>query len=696
MKYHWLVPLVSAVLNLSLGMLVLIRDRRARLNQVFLWMSVTLTLWNLNNFAFYAIRDPARALWWGTILRTGTILTPSAVFHLALTLAATNPVFSRWLLGVSYAISGALVVGNAEGLLVSGARRYPWGLYPIGTKFYGVFIASAIIQCLGTLAVLIHHYQTTNSPRRKLQTRFWLLAATAVIPAALSNFLPMYGVPVYPMGHLGNTIYAAIIAYAIVRHRLMDIELVVTKGIAYVAVATILIGPTFGLLLWLQRVSFGRIQPDFSFAVLLMFISIGVLFPTLRLQAQSRIQRALFRQKSEYRAVLSGFTRSIVRILDREKLIRTLALTLIDTLQLDCIGMWLWDERRRVYAVCYAAGIPATTPEFLETDAFVRSLAHRQEAVLRDELEASPDSVERTLVTEVCRQNGWEVCIPLTVSAKLIGFINLGAKQNLDVFSAEDLDLLDTLAAEAAIALENARLYDELKKSQEIIRRADRLSALGTLAAGIAHEIRNPLVSIQTFFQLAPERLHDEEFFTSFLGMAAGEVKRISDLITELLTFARSPNRVLGPLNLNEVADRVAKLLEPEARKRELSFTRALSPDLPLVQADGDQMKQVLINLILNAIEATEPGGEVSLVSRSVDHDKGSVTQLEVRDTGVGIPDVHLDDVFNPFFTTKDKGTGLGLAIAHQIIAEHGGSITIQSEPGHGTSVFVNLLAYAY
>jgi signal transduction histidine kinase len=694
MKYHWLVPLISAGLNVVLGVLVLARDRRARLNQVFVLMGVALALWNLNNFVFYAIRDPSRALWWGSILRTGTMLVPATVLHLALTLTGTPKLLSRWLLGCGYTVSAGLIAANALGLLVSGARHYAWGLYPVGTPLYGVFIASAVIQCALTIGILIHHYHTTTFPRRKLQVRFWLLGAAVAIPTGLTNLLPIFGVPIYPLGHFGSALYAAIIAYAIVRHRLMDIDVVVSKGVAYAGVACILIGPAFALMVWLQRLTFGHVEPDFSFAVLLMFVAIGVLFPVLRIQAQSRIQQTFFREKSEHRSALGNFARSIVRILERDKLIRETASTLSETLRVSRVGVWLRDDTKRTYSVRYELGESSARAEFAESDEFVRSLAHCQEVVLREELLARTDPAKRTAVTDLCRQNRWEVCMPLMVTGKLIAFINLGPKQNLDAFSAEDLDLLDTLAAEAAIALENARLYEELKKSQDIIRRADRLSALGTLAAGIAHEVRNPLVSIQTFFQLAPQRLHDEEFFTTFLGMTANEVKRISDLITELLSFARSSTPSLGAVNLNELVDRVATLLEPEARKHKLTLTRALSPNVPFINADGDQIKQVLINLVLNAIQATAPGGTISVTTRSVDHRKGAFGQLEIHDTGVGIPQDQLEHIFDPFFTTKAKGTGLGLAIAHQLITEHGGSIMVDSREGRGTSFFVNLPAY--
>ncbi|GIW41904.1 MAG: hypothetical protein KatS3mg076_2481 [Candidatus Binatia bacterium] len=314
-------------------------------------------------------------------------------------------------------------------------------------------------------------------------------------------------------------------------------------------------------------------------------------------------------------------------------------------------------------------------------------------SVLTEELVQGP-SPEGREAAKVCRQNGWELVVPLRAGEKLIGFLALGKKRDRDAFYAEDLNLLDTLAAQASVALENARLYDELKRSQEMIRRADRLSAIGTLAAGIAHEIRNPLVSIQTFFQLAPQRLGDKEFLDEFLRLTSNEVKRISDLIGELLSFARSPTPSRKPVSLNQVVDGILKLLEPQLRKARIELRVDLDPELPPVEADPDQLKQVFLNLVLNSVQAMErTGGELFVSTAQVTHQGRPMLQVQIRDSGPGIPAKILEHIFDPFFTTKEKGTGLGLAIAHQVVTEHGGVILVESEPGKGALFAVRLPA---
>jgi signal transduction histidine kinase len=235
----------------------------------------------------------------------------------------------------------------------------------------------------------------------------------------------------------------------------------------------------------------------------------------------------------------------------------------------------------------------------------------------------------------------------------------------------------------------------ELQESQKTLRRADRLSSLGLLTAGLAHEIRNPLVAIRTFTQLLPQRYEDVEFREGFQGLVLKEVDRICGLITDLLSFARPSRPNVAQENINEIVDSIARILETEAKDKGVEITRNFAEDLPSVAIDREQMKQVFMNLILNGIQAMKEGGSISVSTRSTSKNESGETahfvQIEVRDTGVGIAEENLEHIFDPFFTSKDEGSGLGLSISHQIVQEHGGYVEVQSKIGTGTSFFVNL-----
>ncbi|HMK52898.1 MAG TPA: ATP-binding protein, partial [Thermodesulfobacteriota bacterium] len=285
-----------------------------------------------------------------------------------------------------------------------------------------------------------------------------------------------------------------------------------------------------------------------------------------------------------------------------------------------------------------------------------------------------------------------EMSIPLISKGQLVGMINLGYKFNKDIYSHEDIELLSTLANQTAVTIENARLYEDLKKSKSYIRRADRLASLGTLTAGLAHEIRNPLVAIKTLTQLLPERLDDEEFRNQFLKIAAGEVDRISSLVTELLEFARPSDPKLELEDVNAILDGMILLVSTETKKKQIAISKYYTSDLPPVQIDREQIKQVFLNILLNAIEATRENGEITVKTRSFSRPDGEpYVQIEFTDTGCGIPGEYIEDIFNPFFTTKSTGSGLGLSISNQIIQDHSGYINVESQLNKGSSFFINL-----
>ncbi len=224
----------------------------------------------------------------------------------------------------------------------------------------------------------------------------------------------------------------------------------------------------------------------------------------------------------------------------------------------------------------------------------------------------------------------------------------------------------------------------------ERVRQAEKLAVVGELAAGAAHEIRNPLTAIKGFSQLLGRKCGEEG--KEYLDIIVGEIDRIDSIVNDLLLLARPSAPELKPCSLAAVVGEVGKMLGEELSLRRLRFTQVLPADLPPIRADARQMKQVFWNLITNSLHATPQGGEIRVEASYLDGQ--NVVQARVMDTGVGIPPDHLNRIFDPFFTTKENGTGLGLTITYGIVQAHGGSIEVESHPGQGTTFDLYLPAF--
>jgi PAS domain S-box-containing protein len=242
-----------------------------------------------------------------------------------------------------------------------------------------------------------------------------------------------------------------------------------------------------------------------------------------------------------------------------------------------------------------------------------------------------------------------------------------------------------------------------LKRLELQIRRSDRLASLGTLSAGMAHEIKNPLVSIKTFAQLLPERYQDSEFRETFSNLIGHEIDRIDSLVNQLLRFARPAKPLLKPMHVHSVLEKSLQLVGHRLYQKEIKLTRSWRADVDTIRADADQLEQVFLNFFLNAMDAMKRGGEmvVSTEIRPAEEWVAAVTggngdvheilRITIRDNGEGIRGEDIPHVFDPFFTTKDYGTGLGLSVVHGIIQEHSGQIEVESELSKGTAFHILL-----
>jgi signal transduction histidine kinase len=402
--------------------------------------------------------------------------------------------------------------------------------------------------------------------------------------------------------------------------------------------------------------------------------------------------------------ILNRLSRTIHRDIDRGHLHETLLSALQEELDFDGASLLLCDNDSRTLR--FAAALPnddvARRLKEIEINAdsapvFLDPLYKGDAQVLKGDEAAELESPVRAWLTEVSATEIFVV--PLIGKERVVGALAVDNRRGGQAIGTDGRMLIEGLAMQAVIAIENAQLVDDLRRSQAQVQRADRLGTLGTLAAGLAHEINNPLVSLNTFISLAPEKREtdDPSFWGEYHELACGELARIRGLVETMSRLGRggpAASASREPLNVGEITEQVVKLLDRETKRAGVSIELAIADDLPEIEAARDQIHQVVLNLTLNAIDASPKAATIVI---SVDSD-GPLTnptgiRISFKDSGPGISEENLERIFDPFFTTKDpdKGTGLGLMISHQIITEHGGSIEVDSAPGSGATFHVCL-----
>jgi PAS domain S-box-containing protein len=290
--------------------------------------------------------------------------------------------------------------------------------------------------------------------------------------------------------------------------------------------------------------------------------------------------------------------------------------------------------------------------------------------------------------------------VPLTAGDRFIGVV-LVLSARKGAYDADDLRVVQTLSATLAVALENARLYEELQTSlreqeraQEQLIQAEKMAALGRLAASIAHEINNPLQGVLGCMLLSQEELHGQfrrQKLVNHLEVAVSEVRRVSDIVRRMHDFYRHARTELVTVDVHQVLESVLTLSGKQLQHSDVTVVRDYAPDLSPIQANPDHLKQVFLNLVLNAVDAMPDGGTLRVATRNRPDAEPPAVQIAFHDTGEGMPPEVSERLFEPFFTTKGSGSGLGLSISYGIIESHNGQITVDSQEGEGSTLTVEL-----
>jgi len=422
-------------------------------------------------------------------------------------------------------------------------------------------------------------------------------------------------------------------------------------------------------------------------------------------------------------ALLYEVTRAINSRLELDQILRTFARESARVLSYDRMSVALLDDDGKHFTVQFV--FPDT-----EASEFAAGTRHQlDESDIGDAIRVGRPLVRRDIALKPRRRalddflarSGFRsvMVVPLVSESKAIGSVNF-ASRDPDAFGPEDQERVATLAASVAVAIEHSRLYArirrfaeeleaevrrrtaQLRAAQDKLVQTEKLAASGQLAAGIAHEINNPLGIIKNHLRLVGDSLRrsssDGSLKTEmqYLEVIEDEINRIARIVRNLLDLYHPRDHSPAPTDINQLLERTLELFVPNWKKKGISLVRRMEPGLPQIVVSADRLRQVFINLLRNAEDAISGKGTVTVTTRLEPAAVESETPwlvIEVEDTGCGIAPEALNRVFDPFFTTKKggTGTGLGLSVTYGIIRSHGGTIDIQSEPGRGTRVTVRL-----
>lgn len=409
------------------------------------------------------------------------------------------------------------------------------------------------------------------------------------------------------------------------------------------------------------------------------------------------LQRALKRRKRRNGTSPSitpeEFLRSITLIPDIDQLLSNFTSKFTEMFLADSVYLVLFEPVTNRYVGRRAKG---GRPEFLtrfnfsQKDNLIKWLNVNR---------CSLNVVRQSQVVEFLSQNGRQllvdasiqIILPLVVINRLTGVLFVGRDDRRRRYSPEDESLMVSLVSQSALAIEYAMVYQFQENKLKRLFHADKLMTVGELAAGAAHEIRNPLAAIRSTVQYIKRDLPDDK--QKLVDGIIEEVDRIDKIIKGLLSFSRTSELHVESLDLHNVLEQTLSLLDPELKNHNIEVAKEYRLVDPYIQGDGAQLKQVFLNILLNSIQAMEKTGKVTIVTDLTPNREEFVTIL-LADTGSGIPTSALPKVFDPFYTTKETGTGIGLSISYGIVHRHGGEIEIRSSrdgEGKGTNVTINL-----
>jgi len=704
---HSLFPLIAAAGNLFLAVFVYCKNNKSIINVTFALLSLSFGLFSTAILGLYLAPNEIFALYWGIYFSIGFMFIPPTFLHFTLSITHNSDILKNKILKIIYTISAIFTVTLYLRIMVNEYIKTGWKYSPKITFIYMIFLGFVILVALYSLMELFRKYKTTTSKIEKNQLRYVFLAGLIAVTIGALNIFLSLGMKVYPFGSLGYVAFSGIIAYAIVKHQLMDIRVIIKQSIVY-ATLTLFITVFYAILVAVFHGILGISLHGSASWILNAFAAliIAATFQPLRTNIQFMVDRLFFRDKYNYKTTLMDFSNALSSEIELNRLLNMILEKVTSTMHIDRGAIMLLDKNKDEYIVGVSGNIDRSSLgdfsfdkssdlyKWLNSGRRIFNIEEERFYFKQSGLPANEKDIAAfEKILNIFEKHGIQLAVPLFVRDKLTGVFDLGRKMNEDSYSQEDLEFLTTVANQSAIAIENASLYSDIRQLEKSLYHSDKLASLGALSASMVHEIRTPITSIKSFCQMIPRMYNNPGFCNKYEVTVNRELDRLNEILERLLNFSK-------PIGDNDRTDKIVNiineillLLDKEIEKNRVKVIIEYGTSTADVMLPSDGLKQVLMNIIMNAVHAMPDGGKIRIgLEREGFEGNGSkLLKLEIEDTGIGIPKENIDKIFNAFFTTKEKGTGLGMSVSKKIINELNGNIGVASEVGKGTVFTIRL-----
>ncbi|MBI2218376.1 MAG: GAF domain-containing protein [Candidatus Rokubacteria bacterium] len=707
MTPHQLVPLVAFALNVSLALASLLRNPNSRLNRVFAYFAAGMAVWNLGSWGLRRSFDEPGAMFWEVVIHAGVIMLPAFYYHFVL-IFLDSTTRHRPSLVLAYACAAVLGFLNLVGspLFIRGVKDTYWGWAPDQGPAYTGFLLYLNTFLVWGLVHLARSYRAEASSFRRNRALLILLGTSVSLAGGLIDFSRFMLARVwpeaehlYPVGIPANAAFALLLGTSIVRYRLFDVSVFVKKGAVYVALAA---GVTavIGGLTWSIESYYRLRDVSAVWALVPVTFVMTLLLSPFGSMLEDVIQRVMFAKRRGCYHTLLDLSKRMITILDFGKLVDELVRGLVRGVPLTHATLLIWDATASAY-------VPYRQEKSLDEDPMVppiRSdgpvvgwLQRTSGILVKEEVKLDPKIATFFEGAEGdVEELPAAVIVPLKVEAKLIGILLLGDKLSGDIFDAQELEVLSVLANQAAISLENARLYEGLSQSNARLMEASRLKS--QFLASMSHELRTPLNSVIGFSKVLLNRLDGDlnERQDAYIRSVYNSSTHLLGLINTILDFSRveAGKIEMHPedVDLPELVEECVASSLPLVRDRRIKLETDVPVDVPPIRADRTKVRQILLNFLSNAVKFTTEG-RIVVKARP----EGAAMHVSVADTGIGIRASDLERLFEPFHRLDSRlareagGTGLGLAISKRFVELHGGRVWAESRENQGSTFHFTL-----